>query len=896
MDTLSTGIVLVILAEVQGESISIQRAPDVSGVPGTFADYGVIVSCDQAGSPFFDAPLPLDGTTYWYRSQGKESGYLDSSYSTPISAEAAVIDPTIDFSSKPWEFNSTIPLSLVMSVIADTTGSVTVSSSVNRDPASSTQPLVSLASYTGLPTNPTLIGVGTWLIQKPSSGSGTAVFTNTLAGRLSGYDGVVVEPVALLTSSSFLSVSMHQVSSSATSVTVSSSVYNPAGYPVGVSLDSYSNLTPTRLSPGIWTLGRPSASSGTAVFSVTSSNAATVPDFEAFFVDSQNLTPLSVTGVILSETTSSVTGRFDVTDPYTPSGSIAGITTHFVSQSAPNFSASIGTVTNTNGVYSVAFSTTRGSYAGGANTSYLTMIASKSGYTPEEDSVTILENVSNLGHLTARLVITGESANTVTVSGSGNDPISGSAAPTLTFSLNPGGTFTGVNPWTVNRPLSSSIQAQLVVSSPNRVPDAAYATIATNVAAYTVSSSLALLFSVLSQDGTTVTYTSSVSNPGHVAVSNPYLIFADTSNGASVAISSGDFVFTRPYTSVAAFTYGVSSSVAGIYADTHTLYIPSTNMYQLSVNAIPVSSTDTTVTVDVVVSDPLDPSRTGLADVTMTVTNSENSGLSATLDSTTENMGNTVYRYTLTRSDYGTGPGRYSFTASKSGYQSESDAADVPESNVLSLGINAQTIASDSTTQTVAVTGSCFVGGDAPTLTLIGNPGSLSVSAGTPSSTTGATSITTNTWVVTRPDTLPASLTFEASRTGQQSIHIDQQILPQAVGSGGGGSTYISAFYVSSVDQSGNQVVLTFAGSPPSGGSLSIMGDAAASWGPDGVTETGVSGTSYDFPLGVFDISAGKSGAWENIALSFTMIVKNSGGSVVQTMNAGSSVPGTEVL
>lgn len=70
----STGVALAIGA-IEGYNIVVQRAPDSSGSPGTWADIALLAPL----TPIFVDPLPSDGVTRWYRVFYRLSGFLDGS-------------------------------------------------------------------------------------------------------------------------------------------------------------------------------------------------------------------------------------------------------------------------------------------------------------------------------------------------------------------------------------------------------------------------------------------------------------------------------------------------------------------------------------------------------------------------------------------------------------------------------------------------------------------------------------------------------------------------------------------------------------------------------------------------------------------------------------------------
>lgn len=185
---LATGIVILLFGNEVGTHAAVERAADVSGSAGAYVEIAEVENIEEAGTPFFDF-LPLANTTYWYRAKAVSDSAEDSAYTTAVSARPAVI-PNVEWSGKPWLYDSSIPLQLVMSVVSETSSSLTVSASVNLDPVGLGTPTVSVASFTGV-SAPVVSG-STWVITKPTSGTGRVVFTNTLSGRQSDTDTVEV--------------------------------------------------------------------------------------------------------------------------------------------------------------------------------------------------------------------------------------------------------------------------------------------------------------------------------------------------------------------------------------------------------------------------------------------------------------------------------------------------------------------------------------------------------------------------------------------------------------------------------------------------------------------------------------------------------------------------------
>lgn len=82
----TTGVVLSIGA-IEGYNIVVQRAPDSSGSPGTWADIAVLLPL----TGYYADILPSDGVTRWYRVFYRLSGFLDGAAGTARSATPIAI-------------------------------------------------------------------------------------------------------------------------------------------------------------------------------------------------------------------------------------------------------------------------------------------------------------------------------------------------------------------------------------------------------------------------------------------------------------------------------------------------------------------------------------------------------------------------------------------------------------------------------------------------------------------------------------------------------------------------------------------------------------------------------------------------------------------------------------
>lgn len=218
---LVTGVVLVLFGAQAFAGAEVERSPN--GVSG-WVRIGTLEDIDQSGTAYFDY-MPMDDVTRYYRARHVEAGFTDGPYTEVIEAKPTLI-PNIDYDAKPWLRDNLIPLQLVMDVFSETSSSLHVTASVNRDPASVAEPVVSLLSYYGV-SAPTPTGSYGWIVNKPASGFGRVTFKNTLAGRIDDTDSVDVQATSGLNVDAFLGVFMQVTSSTATTLGVSASIDNP---------------------------------------------------------------------------------------------------------------------------------------------------------------------------------------------------------------------------------------------------------------------------------------------------------------------------------------------------------------------------------------------------------------------------------------------------------------------------------------------------------------------------------------------------------------------------------------------------------------------------------------------------------------------------------------------
>lgn len=83
------GVPLVITPGAPGYGVVVQRAPDSSGSPGTYADLVTLTADAIQDQGFLFGDLTAAGTTiYWYRARGSQPGFTDSGYCTAIASSA----------------------------------------------------------------------------------------------------------------------------------------------------------------------------------------------------------------------------------------------------------------------------------------------------------------------------------------------------------------------------------------------------------------------------------------------------------------------------------------------------------------------------------------------------------------------------------------------------------------------------------------------------------------------------------------------------------------------------------------------------------------------------------------------------------------------------------------
>ena len=639
-------------------------------------------------------------------------------------------------------------LNCIATITAMDASTITVSASA-VDPIGGASPAIGIGiqpagsvSFTG--TNP-------YVINRPNAGSVRAVFTATKTNRVSGYDSVDIPSSFPVTTGSFLSLVMSITTSSATSVTVSGSVINPLNYPIGVSLVTSSGISPVYVSPGIWTISRPVTSSGYSIFSVTSSTAGVISDYDEVFVDSSNTANLNVIASVVGVTSASLTASVNVQDPLSPFGIIQGIDLFFTTQSLSGFSVVTGSITNTGSFYTQIFYITRPDY--GQGTGRVTFYATKSGYTQDADSVEVPESVTGLANLSCTAIVTAMDANTMTISASAVDPVGGTS-PIIAISIQPTGAVTGsgLNPYIINRPAAGSVRVNFTATKTNRV--AAYDSVDIPAsAAVTTGSFLTLVMNVIGTSATASIVSSSVINPNGYPVG---VSLVSANSVVPIYTSPGVWAIPRPATGTGLAIFSVTSSTAGVIPDYDDVYVDSGNDPNLSVIAKVTAVTSASITASVDVRDPYSPTGT-VNGVTLFFTTQSLTGFSATAQGVTNSGGVYNQVFYITRPSYGQGTGRITFFATKSGYTEDADSIEIPENitGIATVVCNATITAMDASTITISASAYDPVS-------------NVTTPIGGGIQPVGATTFTgTNPYVVTRPNAGSVRFIISSSAAGR---------------------------------------------------------------------------------------------------------------------------------
>lgn len=221
----TTGVVLS-LGAIEGYNVVVQRAPNVAGSPGTWADIAVLAPL----TGYYADILPSDGVTRWYRVFYRLSGFLDGSAGTARSAIPVAIPDDLILTEGPSIISGGSSLTFgnyltgtpdsfydgttAQTVAVDATSASTANKVVARDATGNFSANVVTATLNGAApagqlTGTTLasnvitssltsvgtIGTGTWQgtsIGKNYGGTGlnSTAFTGITNERVFAYDGV----------------------------------------------------------------------------------------------------------------------------------------------------------------------------------------------------------------------------------------------------------------------------------------------------------------------------------------------------------------------------------------------------------------------------------------------------------------------------------------------------------------------------------------------------------------------------------------------------------------------------------------------------------------------------------------------------------------------------------
>lgn len=280
-------------------------------------------------------------------------------------------------------------------------------------------------------------GSGSWLVGRPTGSTNGKVWfyvTSSNALKIPDTDSIVIVRQDFTVNEDFLQLFVNVTGSTLTHLHVSCSAFNGEAAPLGYGFSNLNNIgSVTRSGLSGFAIQRPTSGVGSVVFAVTSSDVDTVSDFDTLYVssDASNDT-LKVNLTITTFSSSSMVVSASVVP-----GALS-----------PTLSASIHpggrfTYTGTN-----PYTITRPLYNIGNG--QFRVFATAAGKVPDSDSVEVLERVDGLGRIAMNLTVTAVTDTTLTVSASARDP-QGTEPITLTPSMLPAGTFSGTNPYTVQR-------------------------------------------------------------------------------------------------------------------------------------------------------------------------------------------------------------------------------------------------------------------------------------------------------------------------------------------------------------------------------------------------------------------------------------------------------------
>jgi hypothetical protein len=157
--SLPSGVVVSLYAGDATCDFVIERAPDVSGSPGTYAIVGQVPGSTKI---FYDR-LPLDGAVRWYRVKARLTGLADSAYVAALSAIPSSMPSNV--AQPPFV---TPQLAIQFTLVSTNANGVTFSVTV-------TDPLNSLTTCTVTPTY-----AGLSLLRDLTTGVGAVAYTATI--------------------------------------------------------------------------------------------------------------------------------------------------------------------------------------------------------------------------------------------------------------------------------------------------------------------------------------------------------------------------------------------------------------------------------------------------------------------------------------------------------------------------------------------------------------------------------------------------------------------------------------------------------------------------------------------------------------------------------------------
>lgn len=300
-------------------------------------------------------------------------------------------------------------------------------------------------------------------IARPVSNIGSVTFqvTSSTPNIVSDIDTVFVQADQSIDPDQFLNLRLTVTSSNLESIGVSASADTTQPYGFGiVSTNNIGGITSDAF--GRWTITRPTSGEGSVTFIVTSSNAAVVSDTDTIYVPKDPAPYLTVKGQVTETSITSVTASIDVFDSNNQINNLSGITLTAVSQSLSGFAVSLASgPTQTAGKNNYVYHITRPNYNQG--TGRLTLIATKTGYTTDSDSLEIPERVDELAKLRTIITPIGTTTSSVTINVSVLD-----ALPLAGAYINLSNTSTGIPSITPTGSfiLSASEAKQFTVTRP----------------------------------------------------------------------------------------------------------------------------------------------------------------------------------------------------------------------------------------------------------------------------------------------------------------------------------------------------------------------------------------------------------------------------------------------